>query len=118
MTKLNVLDFAKKRIQHHFQFILTELLSELYDDPLRESLEFPSQETLDLLGLHDGYNRKRVETMLKEYGYGVQAIWGEYSLTSLMTLKPYLRCSTVCAGDIVLGALPGQITRNTHELSV
>lgn len=115
MHALRFLDTSRGRIEQNFQYLLAELLSELYDDPERECLQFPSEEMLDMLQLYETPERRQVTAILKDYAEGIRSIWCEYSLTSLMTLKPYLNCDTVCRGDLLLAQTPSS-SRTAHEL--
>lgn len=107
-------DGARASIKQCFHYILNDLLTELYDYPDREQLEFPSGDVMDMLGIHDGIEYRRVQKALHDYGCEIRSVCGEYSLMSLSTIRPYLNCNTVGRGDLLLRRTP----RIEHELPV
>jgi hypothetical protein len=111
-------ELIKSNIERMFQYILSELFSELYDRyPSMECLDFPSDEILDVLEIYDGNDRNMVIRYLKQYASEIQCLWVEYSLKNLMSLRLYLNCSIVSSGDLLLTQTPESTVR-TYNVSI
>jgi hypothetical protein len=108
----------RNNIATMFQYIVSELFSELYDRyPNTEYLEFPSDEILDTLQLYEGSDRNMAIKYLKRYASEVQCLWAEYSLKNLMSIRLYLNCSIIPSGDLLLAQTPDPTIR-TYNVSI
>jgi hypothetical protein len=119
MHALRHKEYIRSNLSRYFQYLISDLIGELYQCYQDvEHLNFPGDEILDILNIHEGDDRRLVIRCLKTYASEIQCLWVEYSLTDIMSINLYLNCSVIPTGDLLLCQIPTSSRGSNNGISI